>query len=68
MGGNSMKKGDRVNTPRFLTVKIEDVLNPEQAREQGYTEPTHYDGEYRILGKSTGLNRMVFAAVRKDAE
>jgi len=58
-----MKKGDWVQTPRFCGVRIEDVLTPEQAREQGYTEPTHYDGKYEILGKSTGLNRMVFAAV-----
>ena len=39
----AMKKGDWVDTPRFLRVQIEDVLTPEQAREQGYTEPTHYD-------------------------
>ena len=64
----TMKKGDWVNTPRFLNVQIKDVLTPEQAREQGYTEPTHYSGEYNILGKHTGLNRMIFAAVRKDAK
>ena len=63
-----MKKGDWVNTPRFLKVQIEDVLTPEQAREQGYTEPTHYDGEYSILGKHTGINRMIFAAVCKDTK
>ena len=58
-----MKKGDWVNTPRFLKVQIEDVLTPEQAREQGYTEPTHYRGEYDIRGKHIGTNRMIFAAV-----
>ncbi len=63
-----MNKGDWVNTPRFLKVKIEAVLTPEQAREQGYTEPTHYVGEYNILGRHIGPNCMVFAAVRKDAE
>ena len=60
-----MKKGDWVNTPRFLKVKIEDVLTPEQAREQGYTEPTHYQGEYDIRGKHIGTNRMQFAAIEK---
>lgn len=63
-----MKKGDRVYTPRFCTVIIEDVLNRKEAREQGYTEPTHYDKdpEFNIYGKHTGTNRMVFAAVKKN--
>lgn len=61
-----MKKGDYIFTPRFCTVKIEQVLSKEAAREHGFTEPTHYrDNQYEILGKSIGLNRMVFAAVRK---
>lgn len=64
-----MKKGDYVKTPRFLTVKIEDVFdNVFQAYEAGYTEPTHYtwknkDG-YDVLGKMIGTNRMNFAAVK----
>jgi hypothetical protein len=62
-----MKKGDWVETPRFLKVKIQDVLAPDEAREKGYTEPTHYwdDSEYDIFGKTTGHNRMQFAAVKK---
>ena len=62
-----MKKGDRIYTPRFCSVIIEDVLSREEAREQGYTEPTHYkDPEFDIYGKSTGRNTMIFAAVRKN--
>lgn len=64
----SIKKGDYVRTPRFCTVQIETVFqNEEAAREQGYTEPTHYDdGAFGILGKSIGENRMVFAAFGKE--
>ena len=41
-----MKKGDYIKTPRFLTVRIEEVFEDMQlAREQGYTEPTHYDDD-----------------------
>lgn len=64
-----MKKGDYVKTPRFCTVKLEEVFeNEDAARKDGYVEPTHYqyqhsDG-YDILGKHTGTNRMVFAAVK----
>lgn len=62
-----MKKGDYVMTPRFCTVKIEDVYeNKDVCRMNGYTEPTHYRNEvYGILGKSVGVNRMVFAAYKK---
>ncbi len=62
-----MKKGNCVSTPRFCTVQIEKVFqNEENARNAGYTEPTHYrDWEYGILGKHTGLNTMVFAAYKK---
>ena len=62
-----MKKGDYIYTPRFCTVKIEKVFQCEaNARRAGYTEPTHYiDGMYGILGKSTGINRMSFAAYKK---
>ena len=61
-----MKKGDFVKTPRFMTVKIEDVFeNMKTAREQGYKEPTHFDDEdYEILGKHIGLNRMNFVAIK----
>lgn len=59
--------GDYVNTPRFLRVKIEAIFETrEAAREEGYTEPTHFiDPDYEILGKSLGNNRMGFAAVSK---
>ena len=64
-----MKKGDMVNTPRFLKVRIEKVCrNSRTARQQGYVEPTHYHSEdYSILGKNIGDNCMIFAAVRKAA-
>lgn len=62
-----MKKGDRIRTPRFLWVTIQEVYeNEADAKEAGYTETTHYRrGAYGILGKSIGLNRMVFAAFKK---
>lgn len=61
-----MKKGDYVYTPRFCTVKIEEVFESEmEARESGYTEPTYYQGEYEILGESLDMYHMKFAAVKK---
>ena len=62
-----MKKGDYIQIPRFLTVKIEEVFESrEKAMENGFNEPTHYeDGEYEVLGKSLGMNRMIFAGVKK---
>ena len=62
-----MKKGDRVRTPRILWVTIQEVYeNEADARESGYTEPTHYQsGVFGILGKSIGINQMVFAAFKK---
>ena len=57
---------DYVETPRFGKVKIEKVLKPSEAREQGYTEPTHYDGSYDVRGKHIGTNRMTFAVVYKN--
>lgn len=61
-----MKKGDRVHTPRFLTVTIDRVLTREEAYQQGFTEPAHYwdDPDYDILGKHTSVNHMIFAAVK----
>lgn len=63
-----MKKGDYVYTPRFCSVKIQEIFETEkEARAEGYTEPTHYDNpEYKINGKHTGLNHMIFAAVRRS--
>jgi hypothetical protein len=61
-----MKKGDYVQTPRFLTVRISEVLTEDEAITEGFTEPTHYEGvNYEIRGKSIDLNRMVFAAIKK---
>ena len=61
-----MNKGDYIYTPRFCNVRIEEVFeNRDKARENGYTEPTHYKGDYDVFGKSIGVNRMVFAAVKK---
>lgn len=63
-----MKKGDKVYTPRFCTVRIKEVFDTQkEARAAGYYEPTHYDKDpnYAIQGKHTGENRMQFAAVRK---
>ena len=61
-----MNKGDYIYTPRFCNVRIEEVFeNRDEAMENGYTEPTHYKGDYDVLGKSIGVNRMVFAAVKK---
>lgn len=61
-----MNKGDYVYTPRFCTVKIEEVFeNREAAARAGYTEPTHYRGEYEIAGKSLDMYHMEFAAYKK---
>lgn len=63
-----MNKGDQVYTPRFCTVRIEEVYEEaREARAAGYYEPTYYNKnpDYDILGKHTGTNRMAFAAVRK---
>jgi hypothetical protein len=62
-----MKKGEYVETPRFLKVKIEKVFRSnERALKEGYTEPTHYmNSEFHIRGKHIGENRMVFAVIKK---
>ena len=62
-----MKKGDKVRTPRFLWVTIQEVYESrEEVREAGYIEPTHYQNDaFGILGKSIGINRMIFAAFKK---
>ena len=47
-----MKKGDYVDTPRFLKVRIEEVYNSEaEARKAGFTETTHYwnDPEFGVM-------------------
>ena len=63
-----MKTGDSIYTPRFTNVIITEMFdNEESARLAGYKEPTYYkDLEYGILGRSEGINRMTFAAYRKE--
>lgn len=64
-----MKKGDYVNTPRFLKVKIEEVYNSEaEARNAGFTETTHYwnDPEYGVYGKVLDRFHMEFAGFKKE--
>jgi hypothetical protein len=61
-----LKKGDWVDTPRFLKVQITQVCFDNDARALGFNEPTHYQNfYYNILGKNTGKNTMIFAAVLK---
>lgn len=61
-----MTIGDKIYTPRFCTVTIQDIYSDKlSACEAGYTEPTHYSKDgYTILGKSTGINKMIFAGVK----
>jgi len=61
-----LQVGDYVNTPRFLKVKIRAIYtNKKEAHKEGYCEPTHYQGDFEVLGKHTGTNRMQFAAIYK---
>lgn len=63
-----MKKNDTIKTPRFCTVRIEEVYpDKTSANEAGYTEPTYYRNDgYVVLGKSIDLHHMVFAAYKED--
>lgn len=62
-----MKKGEWIETPRFLKVRISKVFRSnERAMKEGFTEPTHYtDSEYYIRGKCLGNNRMLFAGIKR---
>ena len=62
-----IKVGDYVRTPRFCTVRVEQIFTTkEDMYAAGYREPTHFmDPNYVICGKSIGLNQMVFAAAHK---
>lgn len=61
-----MDIGDYVYTPRFCTVQIKEIFETmENARANGYTEPTFYKGDYKVFGKSVGHNQMIFAAVKE---
>lgn len=54
--------GARIETPRFLTVFIDEVFDRyEDMVMAGYTEPTHYRGDFKVNGKSTGEYSMKFA-------
>jgi hypothetical protein len=64
-----IKLGDKVTTPRFLSVRIAAMFeNIELAETCGFTETTHFreDSEYDIRGKHIGVNLMLFAAVKRD--
>ena len=63
-----MKIGDSVDTPRFCTVRIKAIFeNEAEARAAGFCEPTYYEGDHIILGKSLDMYHMEFAAVPKGA-
>lgn len=66
---NEIKKGDRVRTPRFMSVTIEEVFeNEKEASAAGYTETTHYwdNPDYGINGKSLDMYHMIFATFTKN--
>ncbi len=59
----SIKIGDYIRTPRFCTVRISALFaSADMMREAGFTEPTYFNGDAVICGKSEGVNRMIFAA------
>jgi hypothetical protein len=60
--------GKKVQTPRFLSVRIAAMFeNTELAENCGFTESTDFrDEEYHIRGKHIGENRMLFAAVKRN--
>lgn len=64
-----MNTGDRVYTPRFCTVRIEEIFDsPQEAAEAGFTAPTFYQdpaGVFGVSGRSLDLYHMEFAAYRK---
>jgi len=62
-----IRVGDKVQTPRFLTVRISAMFEDTGLAEIcGFTEPTHFrDEEYHIYGKHFGENCMLFAAAKR---
>ncbi len=64
-----IKLSDKVNTPRFLTVRIAAMFESvELAEVCGFTETTDFrDGNYHIRGRRIGENQMVFAAVIRNS-
>ena len=64
-----MQAGNRIKTPRFLEVQIAAIFaDATLASECGFDEPTHYDDdpECEIFGRFAGVNRMIFAAAKKN--
>lgn len=63
-----MQVGDKIYTPRFCTVEISQIFSSmEDAVSNGFTESAHYnDGQFAVYGKSVGVNRMVFSAVKEE--
>ncbi|UQZ87728.1 hypothetical protein C4J81_00320 [Deltaproteobacteria bacterium Smac51] len=58
--------GDKVKTPRFLTVRIAAIVYEEDAQKLGFVEPTYLkDRPYNISGRMIGDNLMDFAVVIK---
>ena len=56
------KVGDYVNTPRFLQVRISKVFDSyEDIVRAGFTEPTHFRGDFKVNGKSIDMYTMKFA-------
>ena len=59
-----MKVGEHYYTPRFCTVKIEEMFESRrEAAAAGYSEPTYWDDDpkYGIAGKSLDMYHMEFA-------
>ena len=64
-----MKIGDSVYTPRFCTVRIGAIFATEaEAYAAGFREPTYYEGDHIILGKSLDVYHMEFAAVPRTVD
>lgn len=62
-----MKIGDFIYTPRFCTVRISAIFaTMAKALAAGFCEPTYYEGDYIVLGKSLDVYSMEFAAVPKE--
>ena len=57
------KVGATVMTPRFLHVTIREVFDSyDDMIKAGYTEPTHYRGDFWVNGMSLDEYHMRFAA------
>lgn len=56
------KVNDYVYTPRFLNVEISKVFKSyEDMVKAGFTEPTHFRGDFKVNGKSIDMYTMKFA-------